>query len=945
MSKLKIESNSIFRIKVEDVSEFYDSAFGEQYINAANSLNKILNYENVEDKEDKEDEYNNIIAFVGERGSGKTSSMVSFKNSLKNSSICEIANLTNDNIKDSDELKKFGELKKLYRMLGEGRKFYTLDTIDPSMFNNKDSIVEIVVAEMFKKFREIDCEKEYTSKYELVKMFELVYKDLRILNKDKESLFEENIDNLEVLTDLSSAISLKNSMKKLVKCYLKYMNDNGHKDCLIISIDDLDMNIEAGEKMLEDIRKYLIIPQVAILLAVKLEQIEEIVKQRNIIHLQYLEKFYKDTEVINQNIYSDSSLKEFNSQLNNKVKKYIEKLIPFNRRIYMPNLINMEFLNIEISIGDYQESSNTIHEAIVKLFKYRLNYFIITPNHINSILPKNLRGIVDLIVFLATMKSESKDDLYNNLIKIKDYYTYTIIEQVNDIKKEEFLKEILYCKNSTLNKKLLLFLNNELIIERNKNRVRLDESYNYIYELDKYKQVILSENISLGDIITWIKLYESFILVSGERDFIEIVKSIYSLRLLEIYYNNPNELLNITLVNFVGKYLEVVDNHNKNKFEMLFILPKDKIELLRFNEPNYENLSEQLKDTAIIRENGYYSFNSLNNILLTKENFTKLGNDEFDKLKEQKMCILNKVSAFYSILDIGYRGEKSKSSINKFLRKRSQNELNYKGKSKFDYFFIQPLNMIGSYIYNDLIDDGIDDSRELFIINNWKKTSENRDTSGKKENNTIKESIIFILNLDYFMQLLFEFERKLQNRRWIDANDYYEILSYVEDNINKTHKLLKEEYDLNILENTDKLIGGEYKKFISENIGFVNSETFITKISLEERKEANELRKLIYNYIGSTTSSLRSKKRTIKNKSDYMKIVNKISLDLNKLTDIFKNTDVEEEIRGICEKYVEKLKVVKDYDDTSNIIDNIIEGRNALNKIKNTYDELNVVEE
>ena len=72
-------------------------------------------------------------------------------------------------------------------------------------------------------------------------------------------------------------------LKNLIKIYLDYMmeeRDSENKK-LLIAIDDLDLCNANAYKMAEQIRKYLIIPDVVIVMAVKVEQLQMCVQEEN----------------------------------------------------------------------------------------------------------------------------------------------------------------------------------------------------------------------------------------------------------------------------------------------------------------------------------------------------------------------------------------------------------------------------------------------------------------------------------------------------------------------------------------------------------------------------------------------------------------------------------------------------------------------------------------
>ena len=66
----------------------------------------------------------------------------------------------------------------------------------------------------------------------------------------------------------------------LIKDYLQFMNKSQGKQQLIIAIDDLDLCSANAYKMAEQIRKYLIIPNVCIVISVKIDQLELCVREK-----------------------------------------------------------------------------------------------------------------------------------------------------------------------------------------------------------------------------------------------------------------------------------------------------------------------------------------------------------------------------------------------------------------------------------------------------------------------------------------------------------------------------------------------------------------------------------------------------------------------------------------------------------------------------------------
>lgn len=409
--KLVIDNNCIFQTKYEKIESFSESIFSDVYFEAYNALINIVNSQMGLKKlkvKARNFDINNIIAFVGDRGSGKTSCMRNFRRSLKEKRKDERIDFYKSFLKDKEgqnleDTPKKGLLELRYEIL---------TVIDPSLFSIKDSLIEIVVAQMFNRFKDKCNEKDeesFSDKQNLVKQFEKVYKDIRVLNTNKESLYNDNYDELEALVALGSAISLKDDMSNLVESYIKYMS-NGKEGYLVISVDDIDMNLRVGEKMLEDIRKYLIIPNVIILMAVKMEQLKQIVQQRYLLYLKENELLEKEMDNINHDSNSEGLLQKFKLDILNKTDKYLEKVIPYNRRINIPDLdmIKEEF-KIEINIDNIPVKINanlsTIKAGSTENsdFNYRIKEIseLYKENiSLDECIYKNLRKFIEFIIFI-----------------------------------------------------------------------------------------------------------------------------------------------------------------------------------------------------------------------------------------------------------------------------------------------------------------------------------------------------------------------------------------------------------------------------------------------------------------------------------------------------------------------------------------------------------------
>ena len=248
MKKLIFTQGDETRPKFEDLTQidsYNSSIFSDIYDRAISLINEIANPSKLgstkQNNLEHNRERNNIIAFIGERGSGKTSCLKSVYYSLCNNNSKPLS----------------------YKILETKTTFNNqLPIIDPSYFDEHSNIIEIVIAHMFKSFKDAVNRSNHSldgdnlaKKRELVKRFQDV-KEALDCTKPKGNKSISN-DSIEQLSKLASGSNLHDSMEELVDCYLNYFkseNDN-NSQMLVIAIDDLDVQTNHTYQMVEQIRK------------------------------------------------------------------------------------------------------------------------------------------------------------------------------------------------------------------------------------------------------------------------------------------------------------------------------------------------------------------------------------------------------------------------------------------------------------------------------------------------------------------------------------------------------------------------------------------------------------------------------------------------------------------------------------------------------------------
>ena len=171
MAKLKVFKGKEFKVYVADnIQE--DDLFFDEYRKAAEMLSEIVKYNRKNDNRLKLEYENNIIAFCGERGEGKSSVMLSFVKAMRNNSK-----------KSQKVFEDFNEIENVH--------FSEPIIVDPSLFDGTHGILDVVLAKIY---NEVDCIKKKNQidklkKYEeIIAQFQKVYKYVLLINNQKKTV-------------------------------------------------------------------------------------------------------------------------------------------------------------------------------------------------------------------------------------------------------------------------------------------------------------------------------------------------------------------------------------------------------------------------------------------------------------------------------------------------------------------------------------------------------------------------------------------------------------------------------------------------------------------------------------------------------------------------------------------------------------------------------------
>ncbi len=440
--------------------------------------------------------HNNIISYIGERGSGKTSCMYT------------VANL----LMKSDE-----------------SNYYCLDAIDPSFFDEHHNVIQIVIGKMYGVFNKAQEKPYYDQKreHEIVELRNCFYeakKHLKYLDKEPEY---SDDNEMEALYQLSSGIDLKESLRNLIKEFLKFFG----RKILLITIDDIDQNFSRAYEMAEQIRKYLIIPGVIIQLAAKLEQLSDVIQIKMALQ-------YKNLPGSNKQDYADMA------------DRYLTKLLPLESRIYMPTMdvfyetplkIILDGQGKTVEIGDVK---TTVTQLIFQKCRY---LFYNTKGSTSYIVPRNLRELrmlLSLLIKMPDYRTYSKDNKLviaeNNKIVFKNYLFSDWLNKLSEDSRriaEELIGEE---EPVRFNKKVV-----QLLADVSDYRYISEVVPDYIADITNRNNAMY--NVSLGDVFTYIDYMSKLESQKDGHLLLFFIKTLYSIRLYEYYdmvtdvLENPDE--------------------------------------------------------------------------------------------------------------------------------------------------------------------------------------------------------------------------------------------------------------------------------------------------------------------------------------------------------------------------------------------------------------------
>lgn len=335
----------------------------------------------------------NVIAFSAQRGCGKTSTMLSVSWMLEGLNRKTLNDDNHQFLSDKD------------REALSSAHFHVLSPISPSVLEEQQNILYVVLARLYDYaldlIRDHDCGKNsmiYSSR-DSASQLDRLRTELQscydgILGvKQKTDDMPRDILELQEICD---GLSLCRRFYYLVKRITSYLGNENHY--LVLQLDDADSQVQNSFGVLEDVRKYLQIPNLIVLMSADVELIQDLVRQD-------FEKYFPGRR-------DDDA---FRKRLMRTCRKYIDKLIPPTHLMNLPQLdasidqysdqLHLQYLDAENRLVFPWSEDHPLQDMLLLLIYIKTGVIFVKPDsNVHSIIPTTLRGLRQIIKMLSDME-------------------------------------------------------------------------------------------------------------------------------------------------------------------------------------------------------------------------------------------------------------------------------------------------------------------------------------------------------------------------------------------------------------------------------------------------------------------------------------------------------------------------------------------------------------
>lgn len=448
-----------FEEYVEQIEEFDNSIFAGVYDALYKVVNAILS--------EKNKKRGDIITVLGERGSGKSSLMLSFTQSLE---------------KKSNKYIKW-----------ENVQFSVMENLDASMLDSSEDIFDILLSRMLKNIEKyiengkFSVSQNRRNQYDILQQIDEIYKIHQLIKREgKEGGSAEQLmgySSLSTLRNAADSLELTRKFENLVENYLEALLESRggsreQKNYLVVPIDDLDMNNENGFKSLEKLYRYVSVKNVIVVIAVKYRHIMYLAEKEGYSIFPKIDRELDDSKV--------KYVKDY-------AKEYLAKLLPIQGRVHMPDMLIDQQVIQEKWFVKGGKKSYTIKESILFKVKEKTGMcFDICGKKMHFLIPDSLRELKGYYGYLDSQPDGSQS---NNIEQFVSDFLNRNTNRKLEYSQRELLLSLCELEYGEIHNRLIDILENTMAkAGRRHIRVGLKRSYGeLLYELYLISRSIWSE--------------------------------------------------------------------------------------------------------------------------------------------------------------------------------------------------------------------------------------------------------------------------------------------------------------------------------------------------------------------------------------------------------------------------------------------------------------------
>lgn len=367
----------------------------------------------------------NIIAFSGQRGGGKTSTMLSFSRIMQRIG------------KERKEWGDYQELQSAWKEL-QNVLFIVLSPLEPSVLEGQQSILSVVLSRLYaygerlmQEANQEGCDEgwlEYVQR-KLTRDLQNCQSGIRGVKYQRDAAPQD----LRDLQDINDGARLRQYFSDLVEDLLQLATHRGQREVywnridretcyqntadkeayLVLQLDDADSQIDHSYQVLEDVRKYLVVPKMVILMSADVSIFRHLVLEK------YAEEFptLGKVEEERQPLWAD---------LRRMGSKYLDKLIPSIQLVTLPLLdqlvvqqgdnLELRYLKSkpvgknELSQPEYvfpwaKDAGLGLQDFLLTAIYQKTGIIFVSHTaYVNNIVPTTMRGTMHLLYLLSTME-------------------------------------------------------------------------------------------------------------------------------------------------------------------------------------------------------------------------------------------------------------------------------------------------------------------------------------------------------------------------------------------------------------------------------------------------------------------------------------------------------------------------------------------------------------